>query len=202
MFRDEHVDKACRIIAEECHLPVVDPQPLHAAAKGDFYTKGQHFLLTPHEGPEHPHSRCLALFPLSWAGFAEDELRPVSLRLSTIHPEHPEVLTVSPASLCAALVRLHCRARRNSPMARWLEMDLATIIFHSLFDASYEGDYVELKGNDPWMKEELDELETALDKFRCWNFRDGEVWIADALEAILAGRGDYNDLPALSGEEN
>ncbi|KAI9750742.1 MAG: hypothetical protein M1815_001600 [Lichina confinis] len=83
-------------------------------------------------------------------------------------------------------------------MATTIECDLATILYHSLFDTSYEGDYMELKGNEPLTEEEQEEMTGALVKFRSWHFRDEEFWIADALEAILAGRGYYKHLPSLA----
>ena len=105
---------------------------------------------------------------------------------------------VSPASICASLVRLHGQTWHGSAMATTIHCDLATVLYHSLFDTSYEGDYMELKGNEPLTEEEQEDITAALEKFRSWHFRDEELWIPDALEAIVAGRGYYDYLPSLA----
>jgi hypothetical protein len=58
----------------------------------------------------------------------------------------------------------------------------------------YEGDYMPLEEET---QEELDEqMQTGLERFRKWEgWRKDEMWIVDLLEAIVQGKGHYDNLP-------
>lgn len=54
-------------------------------------------------------------------------------------------------ALRCRITYLLCRARRGSAVAVYIQGDLSTVHFYSLFDPTYEGDCMELKTDDePW----------------------------------------------------
>jgi hypothetical protein len=88
------------------------------------------------------------------------------------------------------------REHRGSNLRQILISDLSKVITHGLFDMSYEGDYMEFKADDePETEEERLERERAVDEIRRWSWRDDEMWIGEALVAIVAGKAKYEDLP-------
>lgn len=198
LVADERFDSASWMLAELCHLHPVGAHPLHVGQNGDLELKGRHFLITDSDA-QHPLARRLSLFPRSWAGFQDNELQPAILHLCpTSRPCGLPVLTVTPASTCAALVRLHARTARSSTMSFKLQCDLAQVIAHSLFDTSYEGNYEEFEeAGQPETEKEAEEKRRALEQFSHWTWRPDEMWIADALKQIIAGRGRYECLPWL-----
>ncbi len=101
------------------------------------------------------------------------------------------VLTTTPACLAACLVRMMARSTRT--MLWFLQTRLAQLVIYNLYDMRYEGDYMRLEEET---QEELDQqMQIALEQFRKWEgWREDEMWIADALEAIIQGKGRYEDL--------
>ena len=88
------------------------------------------------------------------------------------------------------------RERRGSFLRQKLISDLSNILAYGLFDMSYEGDYMEFKADDePETEAEQVERERAVDEIQRWSWRDDEIWIGDALVAIVAGKARYQDLP-------
>jgi hypothetical protein len=88
------------------------------------------------------------------------------------------------------------RERRGSLLRRSLLGDLCHVLTYSLFDMSYEGDYMEFPPDDqPETEEEALERGMAIDEINRWNWRDNELWIRDALTAIISGKAKYGDLP-------
>jgi hypothetical protein len=88
------------------------------------------------------------------------------------------------------------REHRGSFLRQKLISDLSNVLAYGLFDMSYEGDYMEFKADDePETEAEKLERERAVDKIRRWSWRDDEIWIGDALVAMVAGKARYQDLP-------
>jgi hypothetical protein len=88
------------------------------------------------------------------------------------------------------------RERRDSYLRHNLISDLSKVLTYGFFDMSYEGDYMEFKANDePETEAEQLERERAVDEIKRWSLRDDEIWIRDALVAIVAGKAKYEDLP-------
>ena len=55
---------------------------------------------------------------------------------------------------------------------------------------------MEFKADDePETEAERLERERAVDEIQRWSWRDDEIWIRDALVAIVAGKAKYEDLP-------
>lgn len=88
------------------------------------------------------------------------------------------------------------REHRDSFLRQKLISDLWNVLGYGLFDMSYEGDYMEFKADDePETEAEKLERERAVDEIRRWSWRDDEIWIGDALVAMVAGKARYQDLP-------
>lgn len=105
------------------------------------------------------------------------------------------VYTPGLAPLMASFVRLIARVQFADPISFHIKHDLYQVFTYCLFDMSYEGDYMVLEGES---QEEIDrQINLGLDLFRKFEgWRDDEMWIADALEAIIQGKDDYHHLPA------
>lgn len=133
-------------------------------------------------------------FPGSFAGFRANELYKVPLNLGDACAMPVFVLTTKPAPLAASFVRLISQFHFTDPTSLHLKHDLCLMLSYCLFDMSYEGDYVVL-GEES--QEDINrQINRGLDLYRKWEgWRDDELWIADALEAIIQGKGDYDYLP-------
>ncbi len=193
---DEQLSRACQIATDSRLRPVNKDQYLPTYAS-DFANVGFYFLLNDYD--LHNYRSCrLILLPLSWTGIGLDDLCPIPITgdgpSSDSSPGN--VLTVSRAATCAALVRMAAREPRGSSLRQKLITDLSVILTYSLFDMSYEGDYMEFKPDDePETESEKLEREKAVDEIRQWSWRDEESWIGDLLVAIVAGKAKYEDLP-------
>jgi len=88
------------------------------------------------------------------------------------------------------------RENRGSLLRQKLISDLSKVLTYGFFDMTYEGDYMEFKADDePETEAERLERERAVDEIRRWSWRADEIWIGDALVAIVAGKARYEDLP-------
>jgi hypothetical protein len=88
------------------------------------------------------------------------------------------------------------REHRGSDLRHKLISDLSKVLTYGFFDMSYEGDYMEFKADDePETEAERLERERAVKEIQRWNWRDDEIWVGDALVAIVAGKAKYEDLP-------
>ena len=88
------------------------------------------------------------------------------------------------------------REHRGSSLRQKLISDLSKVLTYGLFDMSYEGDYMEFKADDePETEAERLERGRAVNEIQRWNWRDDEIWVGDALVAIVAGKAKYEDLP-------
>jgi hypothetical protein len=88
------------------------------------------------------------------------------------------------------------REHQGSFLREKLISDLWNVLAYGLFDMSYEGDYMEFKADDePETEAEKLERERAVDEIRRWSWRDDEIWIRDALVAMVAGNARHQDLP-------
>ena len=141
----------------------------------------------------------LNLIPRSFIDLRLDELDLVPSNLSTACSKDVSVLTPKIAPLVAALVRLLSQIHRTDPMRLILLHDLVNVVSYNLYDMSYEGDYQILEEESD---EEIEQQKRqAVQKFKTWEgWRDGEMWIADAIQTIVEGNGHYDYLPAISGE--
>lgn len=187
------LSRACQIAAAK-RLRLVSRDQYLPSYASDFANVGFYFLLNDYN-PHDYLSRRLILLPLSWTGLNSDGLSPIPMTRDA-PPSPGNVLTVSRAATCAAFVRMAAREHRGSHVRRKLISDLSKVLTYSLFDMTYEGDYMEFKADDePETEAERLERERAVDEINRWRWRDDESWIGDALVAIVAGKGKYEDLP-------
>ncbi|MCJ1263116.1 hypothetical protein MMC22_002986 [Lobaria immixta] len=163
----------------------MENHPILRYTHGEYETIARHFDC---------FGQRVNLYPGSFAGFRADELSKVPLDLGYDDAMPVSVFTTRPAPLAACFVRLISRVHFTDPMSRHLKYDLSRLLAYNLFDMSYEGDYM-VFGEES--QEDIDiEINRGLGLFRKWEgWRDDEMWIADALEAIIQGKGKYEYLP-------
>ncbi|KAK0727587.1 hypothetical protein B0T26DRAFT_672232 [Lasiosphaeria miniovina] len=77
-----------------------------------------------------------------------DELVPIMVD-NGLQPTLPNTVRTVPLPVaCAAFVRMAAREKRASRLRTRIFEQLSSVITHSLFDMSYEGDYMEFPPND------------------------------------------------------
>lgn len=132
--------------------------------------------------------------PGSFAGFYANELYKVPLDIGDSCAMPVSVFTTTPAPLAASFVRRISQVQFNDSTSLHLKHDLCLVLSYCLYDMSYEGDYMIL-GEET--QEDIDrQINRGLDLYRKWEgWRTDEMWIADALEAIIQGKGNYDYLP-------
>ncbi|KAM0367123.1 hypothetical protein HYE67_005604 [Fusarium culmorum] len=179
---DEQIQEACRI-AEGNGLRDNNRRPSYLsehANKGFRYVHGD-------EGHR------LILVPLSWTGLKQDELLPLD---SSALP--CSLWTVPMPSLCAAYLRIITAEKRGS-MARVIAVsDLTAVVVHSMFDTSYEGDYMPLPEDEDlnlsdeekarWAEKDAMELEAAIKSINQWHFAEGTEWAKDMIIELVSGK--------------
>ncbi len=194
---DEQLPRA-RDIALESGLRPIIKDTLNPCYSFEFANLGQYFSMN--DNAPGTFARGFILVPLSWTGVSLGELQYVQ----DIHPPKPStlgVLTLPRPVACATLMRLAARERRSSPLRQRLLAYLATIIAYGLFDMSYDGDYMVFKVDDePESETERAEKEVALLEIKRWSWRNDELWMGEALAAVVAGTISYDDLPYLEFE--
>lgn len=133
---------------------------------------------------------------MSWAGITRDELIPISAKEGS-QPTLPyTVWTVPLPAACAAFVHIATRERRGSELRAGLIEGLVSVITYSLFDMSYEGQYMELPPDDqPLSDKEKIEIENAVWEMNRWVLRDDQEWIRGTLIQMVTGKKRYHDLP-------
>jgi hypothetical protein len=178
---DDQLEDACQY-AEKQRFRPTDNIRNRVTHQGEYETVARHFG----SGVDRVN-----LFPASFAGFRANELHHVPMNLEDSLPP-VYVLTTTPACLAACFVRII--ARSTSPTSSFFQTRLCTVLTYNLFDMSYEGDYMDFEEEN---QEEIDrEIKAGLELFRKWEgWREDEMWIADALEAIIQGKGHYRYLP-------
>ncbi|KAF5242910.1 hypothetical protein FAUST_3077 [Fusarium austroamericanum] len=128
----------------------------------------------------------LILVPLSWTGIKQHELVPLD---SSALP--CSLWTVPMPSLCAAYLRIITAAERGSIARAITVSDLTAVVVHSMFDSSYEGDYMPLPEDEDldlsdeekarWAKKDAMELEAAIKSINQWYFSEGTEWAKDMI---------------------
>jgi hypothetical protein len=140
------------------------------------------------------------LVPISWAGIQQKEL--VAVDLATLPCP---LLTVPVPAFCAAYLRIIMRENAGSTVRSIAKADLASVIGYSMFDMSYEGDYIptpeDLEHLDAVEKKKMAEndaleMENALSSIRQWQFMEETEWARDMMLQLVSGKLPYDDLPA------
>lgn len=144
----------------------------------------------------------LVFVPVSYTGLRMDEVVPI-LEDDRLRPAlPPSTMTVPLPAACAALARIACRtdgptATRTHKSSMILQAQLVDhisgIVTYSLFDMSYEGDYmVHLPNSVPLSDAEVLEIEQAVAAVQGWKLREEDQWVKDTLVDIFKGKKDYN----------
>lgn len=138
---------------------------------------------------------------MSYTGLRMDEVVPI-LEADQLRPAlPPSTLTVPLPAACAALARIAARtqgptASRTHDSSMSLQFQLVDhisgIVTYSLFDMSYEGDYmVHLPNSVPLSDAEVREIEQAVATVQGWKLREEDQWVKDTLVDIFRGKKDY-----------
>ncbi|KAF5601785.1 hypothetical protein FPANT_1649 [Fusarium pseudoanthophilum] len=167
--------KAARHIVEENGLQDDHRPPGYMAEharKGFRYVFGQ-------------SSHKFILVPISWTGIQRKELVPVD---SATLP--CPLWTVPMPALCAAYLRILTEEETGHMVRAMGNADLSGIVAYSMFDMSYEGDYMptpeDLEHLDAAEKERMAEkdaleMENALSSIKQWQFTEETEWARDMM---------------------
>ncbi|KAF4428241.1 hypothetical protein FACUT_9498 [Fusarium acutatum] len=187
LILDEQIEIA-RHIAEANGLQDNDRPPGYMAEharKGFRYVFGE-------------SSHKFILVPISWTGIQQQELVPVD---SATLP--CPLWTVHVPAFCAAYLRIIMQEHAGSTVRLMANADLASVIGYSMFDMSYEGDYIPTPeglehldaGERQKMAEKDDlEMENALSSIKQWQFTDETEWARDMMLQLVSGKLSYDDL--------
>jgi hypothetical protein len=100
-----------------------------------------------------------------------------------------------PPAVYSCLLRLLVRTPRKDPTRTVLKSDLSLLVMYHLYKLS---GYVD-ESDEDLSPEEDPVIQDSLRQVRQWTrngeWREDEEWMADALGAIIEGRGDYDYLP-------
>ena len=183
------MEAACQF-TEKQGFPPSENMPRLITSRGKCETIARHFdCLAGHT------LQRVNLLPRSFAGFRINELYLAPLDLSKSCLKPVSVLTAGLAPVVASLVRLISQVSYNDGMSVTLKQQLCSLISYNLFDMSYEGDIMVLEEESD--EEVEQERRQAVQQFQTWEgWRDEEIWIMDAVQAIIEGNGHYRNLPA------
>ncbi|KAF5560219.1 hypothetical protein FNAPI_4387 [Fusarium napiforme] len=166
---DEQINDA-RHIASACGLRDDNKPPSYmaeCAEKSYRYVYGE-------------SSHKFILVPISWTGIQQKEL--VVADLATLPCP---LWTVPVPAFCAAYLRIIMRENAGSTVRSIAKADLASVIGYSMFDMSYEGDYMptpeDLEHLDAAEKKKMAEkdaleMENALSSIKQWKFTEETEW--------------------------
>lgn len=86
----------------------------------------------------------------------------------------------------------------ETPLLRRLSYPLAPKPVHSIFDTSYEGDYMPLPEDEDltlsdeekarWAERDAMELEAAIKSINQWHFAEGTEWAKDMMIELVSGK--------------
>ncbi|KAK0713198.1 hypothetical protein B0T26DRAFT_716747 [Lasiosphaeria miniovina] len=154
------------------------------------------YLIDDATSDQGPPRRRLVFLPMSWAGITLDEAIPIQVDDGLQPALPPSTRTVPLPAACAAFARIAAREKRTSRVHRGILEQLSSVIGESLFDMSYEGDYMEILANDqPLSEGENLEIEQAVKVIKSWPFREDEEWIKDILVDIYTSKKTFLDFP-------
>ncbi|PNP84046.1 hypothetical protein FNYG_02734 [Fusarium nygamai] len=188
---DEQINDARRI-AVACGLRDDNKPPSYMA---EYAEKSYRYV---YEESSHK----FILVPISWTGIQKKELVPIhSVTLPC------PLWTVPIPAFCAAYLRIIMQEEAGSTVRLMANADLASVIGYSMFDMSYEGNYMptpeDLEHLDAAEKEKMAEkdaleMENALSSIKQWQFTEETEWARDMMLRLVSGELSYDDLPTRS----
>ncbi|KAG4262885.1 hypothetical protein FPRO03_10248 [Fusarium proliferatum] len=125
------------------------------------------------------------LVPISWTGIQQKEL--VAINSPTLPCP---IWTVPIPAFCAAYLRIIMQEHAGTTVRLMANADLASVIGYSMFDMTYEGDYMptpeDLEHLDAAKKERMAEkdaleMENALSSIKQWQFTEETEWARDMM---------------------
>ncbi|KAK3339625.1 hypothetical protein B0T25DRAFT_594432 [Lasiosphaeria hispida] len=135
-------------------------------------------------------------------GITSDEVVPILIEDGLPPSLPPSARTVPLPAACATFARIAAREKRASPVRSCVIQQLSSVVAYSLFDMSYEGDYMEILPNhQPLSEAEMLEIEHAVKEIKSLKFRKDEEWIKDLLVDIYTGKKTFRDIPCEKGIE-
>ncbi|KAK3358113.1 hypothetical protein B0T25DRAFT_477295 [Lasiosphaeria hispida] len=183
-------------LAAELGFSPADVDVLRSVYPSELSGLAVRYLIDDATYDEGPPRRRLVFLPMSWAGITPDEVVPILVEDGLHPPLPPSARTVPLPAACAAFARIAAREKRASRIRSAILKQLSSVIGESLFDMSYEGDYMEILPNDhPLAEAEELEIKHAIKEIKSWTFRKDEEWVKDILVDIYAGKKTYCDFP-------
>ncbi|CVL03827.1 uncharacterized protein FMAN_14975 [Fusarium mangiferae] len=189
LIPDEQIEDA-RHIVEAAGLQNDNRAPSYMA---EHARKGYHYVYG-----ESGHK--FILVPISWTGIQQKELIAIN------SPTLPcPIWTVPIPAFCAAYLRIIMQEHAGTTVRLMANADLASVIGYSMFDMTYEGDYMptpeDLEHLDAAEKERMAEkdaleMENALSSIKQWQFTEETEWARDMMLELVSGKLSYDDLPA------
>jgi hypothetical protein len=185
---DNRLDDACAVACRAGLLPL-DEATLPPVFLSEYVPEAARFAdaeapLKQGHFSERPR---LGLLPMSYAGLTMDDVVRV--------PGASNYYTVPLPAACAALIRVAMKQRHLLHLRADYISDIAGLIGYNLFDMSYEGDYLDIPGNEvPLSSAELAEIDEAVRQIRSWRFRPSEQWMQDLLVRVVTMKADYEEI--------
>ncbi len=193
---DDQLARASTILEENEGLPLSIPPRLLLRTGGDFYAKAKMHRVSQYASVAQ--AQHLMLYPASLASYADAELELKPRLTALAHPSCEKVFVPSPPAVYSSLLRMMRSYPRYNPTRKTLESDLSELIGYNLY--GLEDGYVDCDDEELCEKLEVDRrVEDAVRAVSAWR-RDGELrdedgWIAEALEDIVSGKGDIENVP-------
>jgi hypothetical protein len=186
-----------KLAAYKLKLQLAAPNEFCQAYLSEYAGEGRHYVYGS------PKSRFI-LFPLSYTGITRDEIEPASTSGHYLSPIPCPIMTVPLPAFYTTSLRIITKERIGSRVRMIAITDLSSVIAYSMFDISYEGDYLVLPEDkidvdDKERKRDNEKLtletENALTSIRGWRFQNSDEWAREMLIRLVSRTLRYEDLP-------
>lgn len=191
---DEQVELASKLLCEDQGLPLSLPPPLLVLDGGDFYVKARMHRVS--HDKSLASAQHLVLYPASFADYSPTDLVPMPRYAGIPHPLCKTVLVPSPPAVYASIFRMMKAYSRFDPVQIAIQSDLAQLVDYHLY--SLNCGYVDMDDeelcDDLEVDRRIDDAVRVVQSWRRTYFLGADDWIGDALEKIVSGRADIEDV--------
>ena len=188
------IELASELLWEDQGLPLSCPLPLLVLDGGDLYLKARMHRVS--HDKSLASAQHLVLYPASFAGYSPTDLVPMPRYTGLPHPLCETVLVPSPPAVYASILRMMKAYARFDPVQIAIQSDLAQLVAYHLY--GLDCGYVDMDDEELCDDLEVDRrMEDAVRIIRSWRrtyFWGADDWIGDALEKIVSGRADIEDV--------
>jgi hypothetical protein len=150
--------------------------------------------------------RRLILLPLSWTGIQMNEL-------TAIPSSSPRTIWTVPLPVfCTASLRIIMQEDHQSYARAMAIADLTNVVAYSMFDMSYEGNYMKFpedefdengeisqedrqKNIEAAKEKDTLEMQNALETMRGWKLTRESEWAREMMMDLVSGKREYRRLP-------